>query len=659
MSMRQPNPRRSAPPAPVAAGRAANGEGLRTDAPRRAGLATFLLVTIGIACLARLLYWQVLDRQRLLDAAQAQAAQSIVEAPVRGTITDSSGTVVLATTVLRQRLTARPVAIPAAERPAIAKRLAELVGGGATAEASFGALLASGRAWGVLHPGLEDDPAARVREAIAAGELPGIGLEQVRFRSYPQPGGVGGTSLASQLLGFVNADGVGQYGVEGYYDAALAGAARVTSIERAADGSLKTTESAAGRPSADLRLCIDARVQAMVEQEAAVAGISDGAESVSVVVMDPYTGAIISSASWPSYDANDYAAVASRNPQLLADPTISSTYEPGSVMKAITAVAALEDGVATPQSLYQDEKVLLLDNGASKVRNANLQSRGTLSLTEALAYSRNVVFTKVALQLGATTASAADRLYASWLRFGIGGQTGVDLAGEERGIARDPGAERWRQIDLANASFGQGVSTTLMQLAVAYSAMVNGGILVRPRVVAAVDGVPTPITARGAATTPEVSRQMIQMTAAAPKIVPLYQRLAALPAYVYGGKTGTAQIWRKDANGGQGAFDERHYNFTFVGWFGKTAPDYVIAVSIRRATPVVHGPGLMENRIESFELFRRVAQDLISVYGITPASVSDGRSTSPAHPGSPEPSAPALPAVGGVPLLPVRPGRPG
>jgi cell division protein FtsI/penicillin-binding protein 2 len=365
-------------------------------------------------------------------------------------------------------------------------------------------------------------------------------------------------------------------------------------------------------------------------------------------VIDPYTGAIISSASWPAYDANNFGVTAARDPSRFINPATTSVYEPGSVMKAITSVAALESGLYTPTTTIQDEEVLTLDNGATKVRNSDLKSKGSMTLTAALAWSRNIIFSKVGLSLGSNAREAAARLYATWLRFGFGGKTGIDVVGESQGLVNDPATRRWREIDVANAAFGQGVGTTLMQLAVAYSALVNGGVLVRPRFVEAVDGVPVPITIRGTATTPQVSAQMVRMTGQVTKSVPFYAKLTRMDGYAYGGKTGTAQIWLKNADGGKGGWDSDHYNFTFIGWVGKTAPEYVIAISIRRGTPLTQRQGVIVNGIESFELFRRVAQDLISVYNIPPAvAAAAGGLTPPTHPGAPEPSAPVMPAVGG------------
>ncbi|MBJ7482493.1 MAG: penicillin-binding protein 2 [Chloroflexi bacterium] len=621
---------------------------VRTDSRLRANIVTFVLILIAAVCVARLGYWQVVARDRLLDAGAAQLRTTVTNEPIRGTITDRTGAVVLATTVLRHRLLSQGAALSAADRASTADALVTALALSPSNATKVRAVLESGRKWAVLLPALDDAQTDIVRGEIAADRVRGVTLEEVRVRLYPQPGGGVGTTLASHILGFVNSDGGGQYGLEEYYNEQLAGAASVSTTVRGTDGQLETTQVTTGRTPSNLQLCIDATLQTLVEQEVATAGIADDAESVSAIVMDPYTGAIISSASWPSYDANNFGVTAARDPGRFINPATTSVYEPGSVMKAITSVAALESGLYTPTTKIQDEALLTLDNGATKVRNSDLKSKGSMTLTAALAWSRNIIFSKVGLSLGSNAREAAARLYATWLRFGFGGKTGIDVVGESQGLVNDPADRRWREIDVANASFGQGVGTTLIQLAVAYSALVNGGVLVRPRLVESVDGVTIPITVRGTATSPEVSAQMVRMTSQVTSSVPFYAKLTRMDGYAYGGKTGTAQIWLKDADGGKGAWDFEHYNFTFVGWVGKTAPEYVIAISIRRGTPVTQRQGAIVNRIESFELFRRVAQDLISVYNISPAvAAATGGLTPPTHPGVPEPSAPVMPAVGG------------
>ena len=625
---------------------------VRTDHAGRGLVIGIALVLAGSLCLGRLAQWQLFDRDRLLDVAGSRLSLTQSAEPLRGTIMDRTGSVVLAATVMRYQLIAETSGLTDGERSEVASTLLEVLSLDDIDATRLRAGLATRRAWSLLLPALDEPAAEAVRAASSAGLLPGISLREVRTRIYPQPGGASETSLASHLLGFVNGSGAGQYGVEEYYNEQLGGSAQVTRLERGADGIERPVIVSEAREGVDLQLSIDAGLQTLVEQEVAAAGVANQAESVSVVVMDPYSGDILSSASWPSYDANRYGVVAARDPSRFVDPAVSSVYEPGSVMKAITSVAGLESGLYSPSSIIGDQSVLELDHGVNEVRNADRRSKGQMTLAAAFAWSRNVVFSKVALSLGDSTSEASRVLFGTWLRFGFGGKTGIDLASESQGLVNSPDMKRWSELDLANASFGQGVGTTLIQLATAYSAMLNGGVLVRPRVVRAVDGVEQPIISRGRATTPRVSSQIIEMSTGLTKLVPIYNRLASIPNYASGGKSGTAQIWlNKDLNGGKAGWDKRHFNFSYVGWIGQTAPEYVIAVSLRRVPPVVNRVGVILNNIESYELFRRVAEDLTVLFKMAPATPTSGRGlTPPAHRRAPEPSAPVGLSVGGDPL---------
>ena len=625
---------------------------VRTDHAGRGLVIGIALVLAGSLCLGRLAQWQLFDRDRLLDVAGSRLSLTQSAEPLRGTIMDRTGSVVLAATVMRYQLIAETSGLTDGERSEVASTLLEVLSLDDIDATRLRAGLATRRAWSLLLPALDEPAAEAVRAASSAGLLPGISLREVRTRIYPQPGGASATSLASHLLGFVNGSGAGQYGVEEYYNEQLGGSAQVTRLERGADGIERPVIVSEAREGVDLQLSIDAGLQTLVEQEVAAAGVANQAESVSVVVMDPYSGDILSSASWPSYDANRYGVVAARDPSRFVDPAVSSVYEPGSVMKAITSVAGLESGLYSPSSIIGDQSVLELDHGVNEVRNADRRSKGQMTLAAAFAWSRNVVFSKVALSLGDSTSEASRVLFGTWLRFGFGGKTGIDLASESQGLVNSPDTQRWSELDLANASFGQGVGTTLIQLATAYSAMLNGGVLVRPRVVRAVDGVEQPIISRGSATTSRVSSQIIEMSTGLTKLVPIYNRLASIPNYASGGKSGTAQIWlNKDLNGGKAGWDKRHFNFSYVGWIGQTAPEYVIAVSLRRVPPVVNRVGVILNNIESYELFRRVAEDLTVLFKMAPATPTSGRGlTPPAHRRAPEPSAPVGLSVGGDPL---------
>ena len=241
-----------------------------------------------------------------------------------------------------------------------------------------------------------------------------------------------------------------------------------------------------GYPGQNLTLTIDASLQVAVEQELLSAWIADRAKRVSAVVMDPYTGEVFAYASYPSYDANDYQAIAAEDPGVFVDPIVSTVYEPGSVFKMMTAAAALGDGTVTTKTKIKDTGTLRLDGGRARVDDADRKAMGMMTFEDAIAYSRNVVAAKVALRLGKTTEGlerpAVRRRGARWASASRPGSTSPT-----RSAARPrPGVTPWRQIDLANGAFGQGVAVTPIQLAQAFAAMLNGGVLVQPRVVKAV-----------------------------------------------------------------------------------------------------------------------------------------------------------------------------
>ena len=237
-----------------------------------------------------------------------------------------------------------------------------------------------------------------------------------------------------------------------------------------------------------------------------------------------------------------------------------------------------------------------------------------MSFEDAIAYSRNVVAAKVALDLGPTTRESSALLYDMWLRLGYGQPTGIDVAGEVGGIVRDPGLTRWREIDLANGSFGQGVAVTPIQLATAYAALMNGGEVVQPHVVKSVgerDVSPAP---RRKVVDEALSRNIVEMMKHVVTEVPFYRDRTLVPGYDVGGKTGTAQIWDPTLNGGRGAWKHNLFNYSFVGFIGRQlgVPDLVVAIRIEEAHPTVIKVGRLEMPVMSFELFRRIATDAIT-----------------------------------------------
>jgi cell division protein FtsI (penicillin-binding protein 3) len=584
----------------------------RTDSRTRM---LVLLVVFAIGCgalVVRASYWQVVRGAEMTERARAQTTTRLEMPSRRGEIYDRTGTILLATTVERDRLVAATNQLTAEQRRQTAEQLTTLLELDEAGQAALRERLASGRPYVILARGIEPEVADRVRSLSRDGRITGITLEPEPMRVYPQPGGAPDSTLAAHLLGFVNREGAGQYGVEAYHQATLAGEPRVLLAQRDVNGRplLDTAlVESTGVAGADIRLTIDAGLQLMLEEEILAAAINDEAKSVSAVVMDPYTGEIYAMGTYPSYDANQYATVAAEDPGRFVDPIVSNVYEPGSVFKMLTVAAALEAGTVTRTTKFKDVGTLKLDGGRTKIDNADRKGMGTITFEDAIAYSRNVVAAKVALGLGEDVDESSAILHETWLDLGFGSATGIDVAGEVVGLVRDPAIVPWREIDLANGSFGQGVAVTPIQLAASYAAMMNGGTLVTPRVVGAVGPNDTVPIVRGQVVAADDSSTLVEMMAHVVDGVPFYRDRTLVPGFHVGGKTGTAQIW--DAE--KGNWKHNLFNYSFVGYVGREpgVPDLVVAVRIEEGTPTIARVGQLEMPVMSFELFQRVATNAI------------------------------------------------
>ena len=600
----------------------------RTDSRRRALLVLVAFVLVAGTLGVRLTYWQVVRHDELAASAVGQSKMTSPIPPHRGSIYDRTGTVTLATSISRDRLAANPKDLTPARRALVAINLVRLLGLTGAAAANLTARMTSEKAYVVLARNLEPEMSDTIRQ-LSQGERPrlsGLLLEPEQVRIYPQAGGGPQTTLAAHVLGFVNREGFGQYGIEQYYQDTLAGKPTMVAAQKDAAGNVvpdTSTTLEAGYPGQDLTLTIDASLQVAVEQELLSAWIADRAKRVSAVVLDPHSGEVYAYASYPSYDANDYQAIASTTPGRFIDPIVSTVYEPGSVFKMMTVAAAVGDGVVTMKTKIRDTGTLKVDNGRSRVDDADHKAMGVMAFEDAIAYSRNVVAAKVAIKLGKTTAAASRRLYQEWRTLGFGTATGIDVANEIPGIVNDPAVKPWRQIDLANGAFGQGVAVTPIQLAQAYAAMVNGGILVQPRVVRSIGDIETAPVTHGRVLTEKLSAALQKLMQHVITEVDFYRSRTLIPGFEVGGKTGTAQIWDAEKH----AWKVNLFNYSFIGYIGRTPghPDLVVAVRIEEGTPTVVRLGHLEMPVMSFELFRRIAHDAIS----TPYLVSDEPAAAP------------------------------
>jgi cell division protein FtsI (penicillin-binding protein 3) len=538
---------------------------------------------------ARLAYWQTIGRADLLSRATDQVHSDLVVAAQRGVIRDRSGAI-LATTVELRSLYAIPGLMTDRDgkdqKPAVAAAIAPILG---ERPEVLRAAFESGAEWLFVRRRLPEDVAVRV----AALHLPGLGFEMEPKRLYPN-GAVG-----AQVLGFVNDDGVGQYGIEGRYASELSGipgrlvVARDPANRELALG-LRTAVPA--KNGDDLSLTIDLAVQNAVERELAAVVEREKATGGAIVVLDPKDGAVLAIASSPTYDP---ARVGNADAEALRNRAISWTYEPGSTMKAITVAAALDKGVITPSTSYEDHGCATI--GGRTLCNAGFRSYGHTTVTQILARSQNAGAVFVASKLG-----AAD-LNAYVHAFGFGQPTGVDLSAETGGIVR-PIAE-WYPVDLGTISFGQGLSVTPLQLAAAYGAIANGGTLYRPYVVASrrdADGEhrTAPVPVRRVISEETSSTLVTMLTTTVDSGI---ANAAALKGYSVAGKTGTAQIPSDD-----GRYVDDAYISSFAGFVPAIDPRMVVVIVLERPQSKLLGT------VPAMNTFKAIATDALRYARVQP-----------------------------------------
>src|SRR4029079_16730088 len=317
----------------------------RTDSGRRLLFVLLALAIGATALVGRLGYWQLFRHGDLVEDAHRQIYYRADVPSQRGQIYDRSGTIVLAASVVRDRLIVAADKLTPQQSADLRDFLTAQLGLDQAASGALAAKLATAKPYLVVAKDLQPEKSTAIAAAAAAAGIDGISFESDSARTYPQAGGSPDSSLAAQLIGFVNRDGAGQYGVEQYYQDVLAGQPKVVEADRDSDGQplLETERTVeAGVPGQDIRLTIDAGLQLAVEQEVMAARIATHAKSVEACVMDPWTGEIYAEASYPSYDANDYATIANDDPSVFVDPVVSHVDEPCSGFQMLPVLAGLE-----------------------------------------------------------------------------------------------------------------------------------------------------------------------------------------------------------------------------------------------------------------------------------------------------------------------------
>jgi len=553
-------------------------------------LVILLVVSAGLLTL-RLLQVQVVQGAELSrQARQQRLHQLIVPDPPRGLIYDRSG-LPLTVNEPRYAIEANPRFVHNAG--AAAERLAPILH---LPTQAISTVLGSD----VAYVSLEPFATLQEGEAVQQLGLDGVSAHLRWIRRYPQG------ALAAHVLGFVSRSGQGFYGLEGYYDRVLRYDAPGWQGEIGPTGRwpLPHEEGSVPLPLSgnDLILTLDLAMQAVVEQELARALQEFGAESGTVIVMDPRSGAILAMASLPTFDPNRYERyIYQGHEKVFWNPAVGMQYEPGSVFKIVTVAAALDSGVVAPTSTYVDEGEI--EVGGRVYTNWDNEPYGEQGLVGLLGHSLNVGAVRLAAQMGPGT-------YYRYVRaFGFDQPTGVDLQGEAAGSVRVPGDLDWYDSDLGANAFGQGLAVTPLQMISAVAAVANDGRLMRPYLVAGQvlpDGttVESRPVVRGQPISPQTAWALTEILAqAVERWVPQCQ----VPGYRIAGKTGTAQIPIP------GGYDPRWTIASFVGFGPAEDPQLVILVRLDRPQTSSWGS-------ETAALvFARLASRLFPLLGIPPA----------------------------------------
>jgi cell division protein FtsI/penicillin-binding protein 2 len=524
---------------------------MRESLNRRLGIVGVIMLTLVGLITYRLVSLQFgIDTAYFAETALTEYRYQVTLQPPRGEVYDRNG-ILLATNAIDYEIGMSPVLIY--DRQRTAELLSEATG--LTIDELLEDLSSPAPYVQLVRPA-----PATMGQRVLELDLDGVVVSPLPRRYYPH------STLASHVLGFVALDNTGYYGIEGFYDDTLRGRVEVNDQSRIP---FEATGGEGWQSGQDLYLTIDSEIQYLAERVLENALFHLGAESGTIIVMQPRTGEILAMANLPSYDPNLFATHPDAPYENVA---IGAQYEPGSVVKALTMAIGLENGVVQPGSTYND--LGILEVAGAEIVNWDRAAHGVTTMTDLLGKSLNVGAAWLSLQIGPID------FYEGLDRFGLGQRTGIDLQGEIRGTVRRPGNADWYEADLATNAFGQGMAVTPLQMIVSMGAIANDGLLMQPRMVdarVAPDGTITQMepSALGRAISPETAGTLSLMLADALR---REASKALVPGYTIAGKTGTSEIPIP------GGYDPEATIASFVGYGPVDDPQFIVLVKLDRPT---------------------------------------------------------------------------
>jgi cell division protein FtsI/penicillin-binding protein 2 len=550
---------------------------------RRLQLVSVVLVALSVVMVVRLMTIQFQMDPDDLAYFQGQTRQyrRLVEyLPTRGQIYDRDGEV-FAVNTLEYEIGANPPLIT--DPVDAARKLAAALDGD---ELTIYNQLTSDAPWVMLARPVS----AAAGQAVQDLDIFGIDIAPIPDRSYPQ------SMLASQLIGFLGGDGIGNFGIEGAYQTELAGESLVS---EESEIPFEVSAQVAPRNGRDLVLTIDRDVQFLAEAELLRAIDVTGAERGTIIIMNPRTGEILGMANFPSYDPNAYHEVI--DPRLFSNAAVTEQYEPGSIFKVVTMAAGIEEGLILPGSTYNDQAEK--ECGGITIANWDRQSHGLIDMTQVLVLSLNVGTSTIAEELGAT------RFYRMVDAFGFGEPTRVDLQGEGSGQVLMPGDPGWVESQLCTNSFGQGIAVTPLQMLTAVNAIANDGLMMQPHVVyQMIDGdqvfttQPSPMGRPISKETANMVRDMMV------QVVRFGVPDAQIDGYTVAGKTGTAEIPIP------GGYEDDTSIVSFVGFLPADDPQVSVLIKLDR-------PDEYWGSIVAAPVFAHLAERLVILLEVPPDGV--------------------------------------
>ncbi|HEX2129146.1 MAG TPA: penicillin-binding protein 2 [Solirubrobacterales bacterium] len=523
---------------------------------RRVGLLFACFVSLLAVVLVRAVWVQGVQGGSLAQEARGQQTETVVIPGSRGTIFDRAGRE-LAVSEDAATVFATPYQVK--DSPETAHKLAKILDAN---ESEILERLTADSGFEYVNRKVSLD----VANQIAAADLKGIGMMPDSRRIYPQG------ELAGQVIGTVGTENQGLTGLEASEDAILHGTDGEREVVRDALGDeLKRDTVDAAETGADLKLTIDANIQAKTEEVLAGLGQTYDPAGATAIVMDPRSSEVLAMANWPGIDPSDPSSIS--DPDLLGNMATGFTYEPGSTFKAFTVAGALEDGVVTPQTMYDLPPTIQVAD--REIEESHPRGFVSLTVADILAQSSNVGAVMVGLDLNdAQGDSQFGGRFDHWVReFGFGAPTGVPFPGEEQGILISP--DEYSGSTMGNLPIGQGLSVTPMQMASAYAAIASDGVVRTPRLILEEDGEPVE---------PGPARQVISAENAA-KLREMLEGVLAeggtasevqVDGYTLAGKTGTAEKVDPET----GRYSETEFVASFVGFAPAENPELLVAIVV-------------------------------------------------------------------------------